>query len=127
MILNRMPSQLKIELEGLPPAKKNSRRNFKSGVSLPSVRYEVWNKYAVAEISEQWSEEPLKQTSSMCVTFSISDKRRKDLDNIKVVSPIQLYLDLNNYKGRGEEAAQFLYEQEIKPQWSQNQTIVNEK
>ena len=51
----------------------------------------------------------------------------KDLDNIKVVSTIQLYLDLNNYKGRGEEAAQFLYEQEIKPKWSQSQTILNEK
>ena len=51
----------------------------------------------------------------------------KDYDNIKVVSPIQLYLDLNSYKGRGEEAAQFLYDQEIKPQWLQNQTIVKEK
>jgi len=51
----------------------------------------------------------------------------KDFNNIKVVSPIQLYLDLNSYKGRGEEAAQFLYEQIIKPQWLQNQTILKEK
>ncbi len=36
-----------------------------------------------------------------------------------VVSPVQLYLDLNGYKGRGEEAAQFLYEQRIEPLWSQ--------
>ena len=92
MILNCKRDQLKIELAGLPPAKKNSRRNFKSGVSLPSVRYEVWNKYAVAEISEQWDEEPLSQTSSMCVTFSISDKRRKDLDNM-LTSVLDMLVD----------------------------------
>lgn len=82
MILSRANSQLKIELAGLPPAKKNSRRNFKSGVSLPSVRYELWQKYAVAEISEVWNEEPIQMTSSICLTLGISDKRRKDLDNM---------------------------------------------
>ena len=44
-----------------------------------------------------------------------------------VVSPIQIYLDLNSYKGRGEEAAQFLYEQVIEPLWSQKSTTENEK
>jgi hypothetical protein len=39
-----------------------------------------------------------------------------------VVSPIQLYLDLYSYKGRGEEAAQFLYEQVIESIWSQKST-----
>lgn len=34
-----------------------------------------------------------------------------------VVSDIQLYLDLASYKGRGEEAASFLFEQRIKPKW----------
>jgi Holliday junction resolvase RusA-like endonuclease len=82
MILSRANSHLKIELAGLPPAKKNSRRNFKSGVSLPSVRYELWQKYAVAEISEVWNEEPIQMTSSICLTLGISDKRRKDLDNM---------------------------------------------
>jgi len=46
---------------------------------------------------------------------------------IPVVSPIQLYLDLNSYKGRGEEAAQFLYEQEIEPLWSQRLITEKEK
>lgn len=82
MILSRANNQLKLELAGLPPAKKNSRRNFKSGVSLPSVRYELWQKYAVAEISEVWNEEPIQMTSSICLTLGISDKRRKDLDNM---------------------------------------------
>lgn len=34
-----------------------------------------------------------------------------------VVSDVQLYLDLAGYKGRGEEAAQFLLEQRLRPQW----------
>ncbi|MBM3469894.1 MAG: hypothetical protein FJX73_03780 [Armatimonadetes bacterium] len=34
-----------------------------------------------------------------------------------VVGDVQLYLDLAGYKGRGEEAAQFLLEQRLRPQW----------
>lgn len=45
----------------------------------------------------------------------------KEYQGIPVVSPIQLYLDLMNYKGRGVEAAQFLFEKVIKPQWLQKQ------
>jgi hypothetical protein len=39
------------------------------------------------------------------------------VQGVMVVSDIQLYLDLKSYKGRGEDAAQFLLEQKIKPQW----------
>ncbi len=39
------------------------------------------------------------------------------INGIKVVSNIQLYLDLINYKERGEEAANFLYEQRISKNW----------
>jgi len=39
------------------------------------------------------------------------------VNGIKVVSNIQLYLDLINYKERGEEAAKFLYEQRISKSW----------
>jgi len=42
-------------------------------------------------------------------------------DQIPVVSPIQLYLDLKSYKGRGDEAAEFLFEKVIQPSWSQKQ------
>ncbi len=44
-------------------------------------------------------------------------------DGLKVVSPIQLYLDLKSYGGRGEDAAQFLFEKVIKIQWSQEQIM----
>lgn len=39
------------------------------------------------------------------------------INGTNVVSDIQLYLDLKRYKGRGEEAAQTLFEQRIKPKW----------
>ena len=41
----------------------------------------------------------------------------QDINGINVVSDIQLYLDLKSYKGRGEEAAQAIFEQRIKPRW----------
>ena len=42
---------------------------------------------------------------------------KREIKNSAVVSDIQLYLDLVSYKGRGEESAQFLLEQRLKPQW----------
>ena len=41
----------------------------------------------------------------------------QEIRGAKVASDIQLYLDLRNYKGRGEEAAEFLYERHIRKQW----------
>jgi Transcriptional regulator, AbiEi antitoxin, Type IV TA system len=41
----------------------------------------------------------------------------QNIDNIKTVTPIQLYLDLKGYRGRGEEAAQTLLKEVWKPQW----------
>ncbi len=40
-----------------------------------------------------------------------------DYGGLPVVSPIQLYLDLKSYKGRGEEAAQIIFERILKPAW----------
>ncbi|MBM4146672.1 MAG: hypothetical protein FJ240_10460 [Nitrospira sp.] len=41
----------------------------------------------------------------------------QNINGINVVSDIQLYLDLKSYKGRGEEAAQTVFEQRIKTRW----------
>jgi hypothetical protein len=38
-------------------------------------------------------------------------------DGLPAVSPVQLYLDLKNYKGRGEEAAQTIYNKLLKERW----------
>lgn len=41
----------------------------------------------------------------------------QNVSGFKVVSDVQLYLDLINYKERGEEAAKFLLEHRLRPQW----------
>lgn len=41
----------------------------------------------------------------------------REINGINVASDIQIYLDLASYKGRGEEAANFLLEQRIIPRW----------
>ena len=40
-----------------------------------------------------------------------------EIDQAPIVSPVQLYLDLRQIKGRGEEAADALLEEVIRPQW----------
>jgi hypothetical protein len=40
-----------------------------------------------------------------------------DVNGIQIVSPVQAYLDLIGFRGRGEEAATFLLEQVIQRQW----------
>ena len=41
----------------------------------------------------------------------------RTIDDIAVVSPLQLYLDLRKQPGRGEEAAQEILKREIMPTW----------
>jgi len=43
--------------------------------------------------------------------------KSREIDGLAVVSSIQLYLDLKTYKGRGEEAADFLLKTRIEPEW----------
>ncbi len=40
-----------------------------------------------------------------------------EVGGVQMVSPVQAYLDLIGYRGRGEEAATFLLERVIEPQW----------
>ena len=41
----------------------------------------------------------------------------REIAGAKVIDDFQLYLDLAGFKGRGEDAAQFILEQRIKPIW----------
>lgn len=45
---------------------------------------------------------------------------KKEIDNRPMVGMIQLYLDLVSYKGRGEEAARFLLDNELRKKWQEN-------
>jgi len=39
------------------------------------------------------------------------------VDGIRVTSPIQVYLDLRGFRGRGEEAAEAVLRGAVKPTW----------
>jgi len=39
------------------------------------------------------------------------------VDGVRIASPIQIYLDLMGFRGRGEEAAKVLLEKVIRPKW----------
>lgn len=43
--------------------------------------------------------------------------KSQNIDNTNIVTPVQLYLDLKGYRGRGEEAAQTLLKEVWEPQW----------
>ncbi len=41
----------------------------------------------------------------------------REVGSLRVVCPVQLYLDLKGYKGRGEEAAEAVWKQELAKLW----------
>lgn len=41
----------------------------------------------------------------------------REIDEMLIACPVQIYLDLQGYRGRGEEAAKELFEQVIRPGW----------
>lgn len=46
----------------------------------------------------------------------------KPISDLQIADPVQVYLDLKRYPGRGEEAADFLYREVIFPRWQQQKT-----
>jgi hypothetical protein len=100
-----------------------------SGASkvAPYTRYKRVNVYLQENIEAIKELLSLKKVSSgPNVTISIPYDsgvfyNSKEYKGISVVSNIQLYLDLINFKERGEEAAEFLFDKIIKTLWSQNQ------
>jgi Uncharacterized protein conserved in bacteria len=89
----------------------------------PGIRYQSVMAY-VGRIDEELRKEiGLKEAPSganatllepydVGVFYNASERQ-----GINVVSGPQLYLDLKNYKGRGEEAAQTIYEKVLRPTW----------
>jgi hypothetical protein len=96
-----------------------------SGAALvaPFARYTRGFVYVGKEIVAVANELGLKEVSSG-PNFSILEPYdegvfygSEKIENMIVVSYIQLYLDLVGFKGRGEESARYLLEQRIKPEW----------
>lgn len=96
-----------------------------SGAALvaPFSRYTRGFAYVGRSIREVANQLSLKEVSSG-PNFTILEPYDEgvfygsnEIDGMKVVSDVQLFLDLVGFKGRGEESAKFLLEQRIKPKW----------
>ncbi len=96
-----------------------------SGVFLvtPSLRYKrafVYIKNNVKDIAGSLGWKEVFSGPNITVLEPYDEGIFYGLQNIngmKVVSDIQLYLDLQSYRERGEESAQFLLENRLKKQW----------
>ena len=96
-----------------------------SGAALvaPFMRYTRGFAYVGNNVREVSYSLSLKEVSSG-PNFSILEPYDagvfygcREIDGMRVVSDVQLYLDLVGFKGRGEESARFLFEQRIRPRW----------
>jgi hypothetical protein len=51
----------------------------------------------------------------------------KPIGDLQISDPVQVYLDLKRYPGRGEEAADFLYREVINPRWQQQKMNIQNR
>jgi hypothetical protein len=89
----------------------------------PAVRYKKAMVYAADIAEEAFSELTLKAVKSggNLLLFTPYDDGvfygSSRFNGIQVTSEIQLYLDLQKFRGRGEEAAEVLFERIIEKEW----------
>ena len=89
----------------------------------PMVRYQRAMAYIIGKTADIAARLELKPVSSGANVSFIEPYDEgvlagsRDVDGIRIASAVQTYLDLLSFKGRGEEAAQAVLEQAIKPQW----------
>ena len=90
---------------------------------VPAVRYKKAMVYAADLGEEAFSEISLKAVKSggNLLLFTPYDEGvfygSSKVDEIQIASETQLYLDIQGYRGRGEEAAEVLYERIIDKAW----------
>jgi hypothetical protein len=89
----------------------------------PAVRYNRSMIYVESITEELIHESSIKPVSSganvlLLVPFDEGVFHHViEIDEISLVTPVQAYLDLIGFRGRGEEGAKVLLEQVIKPKW----------
>jgi hypothetical protein len=86
----------------------------------PFTRYNVATSYFSGDIEKMRRDLELKEVPSganLQIMIPYDEGvyyKGREVDSTMVVNPIQIYLDLYNYKGRGREQAEFLRERMIK-------------
>jgi len=89
----------------------------------PAVRYQRAIAYVEQDDEDLLSQLGLKRVSSGANLSLLSPYDSgvfygsRVIDSIRIASPIQIYLDLSGFRGRGEEAANALLDQVIRPTW----------
>jgi hypothetical protein len=89
----------------------------------PAVRYQRVMAYVGAGLDEVAARLGLKEvTSGSNVTLMDPFDQAvfygdRLIDGVRIVSPIQAYLDLKGFRGRGEEAANAIFEEVLRPSW----------
>lgn len=89
----------------------------------PMVRYQRVTAYVTGNVDDVAARLGLKAVASGANVSLIEPYDggvlvgSREVDGIRIASPVQTYLDLLSFKGRGEEAAQAVLEQAIRPQW----------
>lgn len=91
----------------------------------PHVRYQRATAYVrgrLKEIADALGVKPVDSGANLELIHPYDDGvffgTRKE-NELNVVSPAQLYLDLSSRPGRGAEAAEFLLDQVLKPAWTE--------
>jgi hypothetical protein len=86
----------------------------------PFTRYNVGTIYFSGDVEELKRDLELKEVPSganLQILVPYDDGvyyKAQEVDSVKVANPVQIYLDLYNYAGRGKEQAEFLREKIIK-------------
>ena len=89
----------------------------------PAVRYQRAIAYVEQDDEDLLSQMGLKRVTSGANLSLLSPHDSgvfygsRVIDGIRIASPIQVYLDLSGFRGRGEEAANALLDQVIRPAW----------
>jgi hypothetical protein len=90
---------------------------------VSAVRYRQTMVYVPNEVFEQLKQVELKEvTSGANVSLLVPFDEgvyygSRNYETLQVVSPIQLYLDLQGLRNRGEEAADLIRQEVIEPSW----------
>jgi len=89
----------------------------------PAVRYQRAQAYVKGRteaVAERLGWKPVTSGGNVTLIQPYDEgvfEGSKVIDGVNVVSPVQAYLDLWKNPGRGEEAAEALYREVIKPSW----------
>jgi hypothetical protein len=89
----------------------------------PAVRYQRITAYVLGDLTSLADRLELRPVSSGANVTLLQPYDEgvfygaREIERVPVAAPIQLYLDLMQIKGRGEEAASAIVEEAIKPAW----------